>query len=139
MKPVFVGRGTIDNKQSAIGKLMVEATSSYRVGLYIGFYDKERLITSGIEYYAKEPDCKYEWVPTSNGQKVPDAIAFTSDGYTFYVGRTHTFGSIQIGKVTLEMNVMFYGWNGKEYKATIYEVLVCKSKFSPILYTILKD
>lgn len=133
MKRAFVGRGTVEKKQSSIGKLMVEATSLYGMGMYTGYGGKEYHITSGIEYYAKEPDCKYEWVLSSNGQQVPDAVGFTSDGYSFYVGRTHTFGSIEIGKVTLELKIMLYGWGGKEHKASVYEVLVCKPIFTPIL------
>jgi hypothetical protein len=82
---------------------MTEATSAYAAGLYFEYGAAEHLITTGVEYYAKEPTCDYKWVPSSNGQNVENAIQFRSSPYTFYPGRTFSFGSTQVGKVTLEL------------------------------------
>jgi Protein of unknown function (DUF3421) len=120
-KKCYVGRGTY-NGQLAPGKLMTEDA----VGLYFEHSYKEHLITSGVEYYAKEASCDYKWVPSSNGQVVNHAIQFKSGSYTFYIGRTFSFNSTQVGKVTLELNVMYYAYGGKGQQTSSYEVLVCE-------------
>lgn len=119
----YVGRGTYEG-QLAPGKLMTEP-NGYAAGLYFAYGDNEIVITSEVEYYAKEPPCDYRWVPSSNGQIVSNAIQLTSHPYTFYVGRIHTFDSIQVGKVTLEHRVMYYAFNGRSHRTANYEVLTC--------------
>lgn len=104
---------------------MIEATSVYGAGLYFEHSHKEHYLTSNIEYYAKEEDCTYKWVPSSNGEVVANAIQFRSPPFTFYPGRTNAFNSVQVGKVTLEHRVMYYAYGGKGYSVRTYEVLVC--------------
>lgn len=123
-KQSFVGRGTVQG-QLAPAKLMIEATDVYGAGLYFEHSHIEHYLTTGIEYYAKEDDCNYKWVPSTGGEIVPNAIQFRSSPYTFYVGRTNSFNSIQVGKVTLEHHVMYYGYGGKGHSTPNYEVLVC--------------
>lgn len=129
-KDCFVGRATY-NRQLAPGKLMIEPMKAYAAGLYFEYGHKEHLITSGVEYYAKEPTCDYKWVPSSNGQVVRNAVEFTSSSYTFYVGRAFLQGSTQVGKVTLEHRVMYYAFAGKGHATASYEVLICEPVSPP--------
>lgn len=115
----------------APGKLMIEPTKAYAAGLYFEYGHKEHLITSGVEYYAREPTCNYNWIPSSNGQVVPNAVQFTSASYTFYVGRAFLQGSTQLGKVTLEHRVMYYAFSGKGHATASYEVLICEPVTPP--------
>ena len=124
-KESYVGRGTF-NGQLAPGKLMIDGAGvPYQPALYFEWDNFEHVLTEGVEYYAKESRCNYKWVPSSNGQKVSNAVGFRSEPYTFYVGRTTTFSSTQVGKVTLEHNTMYYAYGGKGYSVNNYEVLVC--------------
>jgi Protein of unknown function (DUF3421) len=82
-KECYVGRGTY-NGQLAPGKLMTEP-HGYAAGLYFGYGGSEHLITSGVEYYAKEASCDYKWVPSSNGQVVNHAIQFKSGSFLYFL------------------------------------------------------
>lgn len=105
-----------------IGKLIIEGPFT---GIYLPHGGVNHRKSDGIQYYAREPQCTYSWKQSSNGGHVENAIGFTSQQYTFYVGRTTASNSIQIGKVTLELNKMLYGHGGDEIGVTNYEVLVC--------------
>lgn len=120
----YIGRALVNGRQLAIGKLLIESKTN-QAGLYLEYGNVEHYIASGIEYYAKEPTCDYEWVSSSNGQVVRNAVQFSSDSYTFYPGRAFLQGSIQVGKVTLEHQVMYYGWGGVARSTGSYEVLTC--------------
>jgi hypothetical protein len=104
-KNCFIGRGIL-NRQLTPGRLMIEPTQSSAAGLYVEFALKEHLLTSNVEFYAKEANCNYKWIPSSNGQDVTNAIQFKNDSYTFYIGRAFLQGSTQVGKVVLEHRVM---------------------------------
>lgn len=110
---------------------MIEPTKAYAAGLYFEHGLKEHLITSGVEYYAKEATCDYKWIPSANGFAVPNAVQFTSASYTFYVGRAFLQGSTQVGKVTIEHRVMYYAYGGKGHATASYEVLICE-KITPV-------
>jgi Protein of unknown function (DUF3421) len=132
-KESYVGRGTY-NGQLAPGKLMIEPTKAYAAGLFFEFGLKEHLLTTGVEYYAKEPTCDYKWIPSANAHVVPNAVQFTSSSYTFYVGRAFLQGSTQVGKVMLEHRVMYFAFGGKGHATASYEVLVCE-KITPVSTT----
>lgn len=126
-KDSYVGRGTVSG-QLAPAKLMIEATSVYGSGLYFEYGGKEHYLTTNVEYYAKEDDCTYKWFPSSGGEVILNAVQFRSPPYTFYVGRTNSFNSVQVGKVTLEHHVMYYAYGGEGYSTPTYEVLVCEKE-----------
>lgn len=94
-------------------------------GLYFVYGLKRHFITSGVEYYAKEATCNYKWVSSSKGQVVPNAIQFKSSPFTFYVGRTRSHGSTQVGKVALQHKKMYYAHGSEVYRTASYDVLVC--------------
>ena len=133
-KNSYVGRGRYFG-QLAPGKLMIEATSAYGPALYLAWDTSSHVITKGVEYYAKESRCDYKWVPSSNGEIVPNAIMFRSLSFTFYVGRTKSFNSVQVGKVSLEHHTMYYAYGRKAYSVKNYEVLVCNKKLEPTIST----
>jgi hypothetical protein len=120
---VYVGRASYDG-QLAPAKLMI---SGNPMGLFFPYGGLEIKITSGIEYYEKEHGCIYSWVSSSNGQVVKNAVEVRSDPYTFYVGRTTSYNSVQVGKVIYSWTQgLCYAFNGKEECTSTYEVLVCK-------------
>ena len=133
-KTSYVGRGRYFG-QLAPGRLMIEATSAYEPALYLAWDTSSHVITKGVEYYAKESRCDYKWVPSSNGEIVPNAIMFRSLSFTFYVGRTKSFNSVQVGKVSLEHHTMYYAYGSKAYSVKNYEVLVCNKKLEPTIST----
>lgn len=106
----------------AIGRLVVEDDGA---GVYIGYLRKEHHVTNRIEYFASETNCDYEWIQSERGDIIENAVSYKSDVFTFYIGRTIAFGSVQVGKVALEHSRMYYGHNGKEYETYSYDVLVC--------------
>lgn len=125
----YVGRAAYGG-QLAPAKLFVEASSDYAAALYFPYGGLELVLTTGYEYYAKESRCKsYTWVPSKNGEDVPNAVRIPSPPYTFLVGRfTPENGSVEIGKVTLQHLCMYYGSKGYERITYEYEVLVCNKK-----------
>lgn len=105
---------------------MIEASGTSGVGVYVEFNYQEHFLTSNIEYYAKDENCNYKWVPSSKGEHLKDAVEYKSGPYTFYMGRAFLHGSMQVGKVTLEAGTMYYAFGGKHNKVDSYEVLICK-------------
>ena len=122
-KDSYVGRGTV-NGQLAPGTLLIEDSISRKAGLYMEYGQVENFITSDVEYYVKNPVCNYEWIASSNGETIVNAIAHKSDGFTFYVGRIFDENSWYVGKILIEHQVMYFG-NGKQTAS--YEVLVCRT------------
>lgn len=82
--------------------------------------------TSGVEYYAKDSQCNYKWVPASNGQFVENAIQYYQSPYTFYVGRIFKPDTVIIGKAPRETNVMYYCYKNHCTDIRTYEVLICE-------------
>ena len=124
----YVGRGTVSG-QLAPGTLLIKNSGTHTAGFYMEHSHAEHYLTSNIEYYAKEPSCDYEWVESSNGNVVQNAIEHKSAPYTFYVGRTFNQGFWHVGKVTLELQTMYFG---KGLGTKFYEVLVCNPKSTQI-------
>ena len=125
---VYVGRGMFAG-QIAAGKLINQGTASYVAALYLEYGQMENVLTQGIEYYEKEENCTYKWIPSSKGEIVLNAIQYWSKGYTFYVGRTSAFNSIQVGKLPLNFaNVMYFCHEGVGHEVDTYEVLVCEKE-----------
>lgn len=131
-KSCYIGRA-VYNRQLIPGRLMIEPTHSSSVGLYVEYALKEHLLTSNIEFYAKEPNCFYKWVPSSNGQDVTNAIQFKNDSYTFYIGRAFLQGATQVGKVLLEHRVLYFAFMGRGYSSAVYEVLLCEPIVTPLV------
>lgn len=117
----YVGRGSY-MWQLAPGSLFVEDSKTHSAGFYMEYSSEEKHITSGFEYFAKEPSCSYKWVKSSDGKIIQNAIQYSSNGELFYVGRVFTNDSWLVGKVSLKWNKMHYG---KGSEVTSYEVLVC--------------
>lgn len=124
---VYIGRGYYRD-ELAPGKLLIDAPTAYRgVGLYVENSRAEQFITSNKEYFEKEPTCEYKWVASSNGQRVTNAIEYTTHQFTFYVGRVFAQGSVEVGKVPSSTKTMYYG---KGHQINSYEVLTCE-KITP--------
>lgn len=121
-KESYVGRGTY-NGHLAPGTLLIEDAINRTAGLYIEYGGIERYLTSNVEYYAKSPECNYNWIASSDGKTVANAISYKSDGFTMYVGRIFAESSWFVGKVPIETHIIYYG-QGKV--SPTYEVLVCE-------------
>lgn len=117
----FVGRADVGG-QLVIGKLLIDGPYA---GVYLPWGGQEHKKTEGVQYYAKDNQCTYSWKQSSNGRHVENAVGFTSQQYTFYVGRTYHSDSVLVGKVTLELKKMLYSYAGVETGVSNYEVLVC--------------
>lgn len=101
------------------------ASQGFQSGLYIEYGGAEHIYSVGIEYYAIEDTCDYQWVPSSKGI-VSNAIQFYSDSYTMYIGRVNNFNEVQVGKVALPLG-LFYTHRGQIFSSVgTYEVLTCK-------------
>ena len=120
----YVGRGTVFG-QLAPGTLLIEDSGNQKAGFYMEHSRAEHFLSSNFEYYAKEQNCDYIWIASSNGAIVANAIEHRSHPYTFYVGRTFHEGIWHVGKVTLEDKTMYFG---KGFDTKSYEVLVCNEK-----------
>jgi hypothetical protein len=83
-------------------------------------------LTSGLEYFAKEKSCDYEWVPSSYGFFELNAIQFSSENENLAVGRILNDHSWTVGKVRSGYGIFY----GKGHQSEVYEVLKCKRKFS---------
>jgi hypothetical protein len=106
------------------GRLQLQDEGSRKAGVYIELNSGEFVITSNLEYYAKNPNCNYKWIPSENGKPVVDAVETVSGTVIYYIGRTFAYGSLQVGKVFVSRG-MFYTHNGRGYKVLTYEVLIC--------------
>lgn len=123
---IYIGRGDVDGWLTP-GKLLAKETEKSKAGLYVELGWEEHLITSDLEYYAKNPDCNYTWVPSADGWAVANAVETISHPVIYYVGKAFEHGSTQVGKVFLYRG-MYYTFNGTAQKTTSYEVLVCERK-----------
>lgn len=118
--------------QLAPGKLLTTASPGFPAGLTLEHSYAEHFFTDGIEYYAIEGTCNYQWVPSKSDQVVPNAVQhFSPDGYTMYVGRTNALNEIQVGKVALPLGI-FYTHRGQHFvNQPTYEVLTCTRIATP--------
>lgn len=76
--------------------------------------------TDKIEFLSNSDG--YEWVRSSNGVAVPDAV--TISGY--YVGRGIHNGSVVVGRVDLNSKNLVATWGGNALNLLDYDVLVFK-------------
>lgn len=127
-KEIYIGRGVV-NSFVTPGRLLIEDDGEKKAGVYVELSLEEHLITTKIEYYARNSICNYKWVPSSNGEIVTNAVETqaVSESIIYYVGRVSANGSLHVGKVLVSQQ-MYYGSNGKAYEAASYEVLICERK-----------
>ena len=97
-KEIYVGRGTFNSIVNP-GRLLLEDNGSKTAGLYIESSGVERILTSNIEYYVKNPSCDYKWVTSSGGKTVPNAIKVVNPTKTYYVARVFAQNTLLVGKV----------------------------------------
>lgn len=129
---IYIGRGLFTEYYGSYvtpGRLQPVDEGDRKAGVYIELTLDEKLITTKVEYYAKNPICNYKWVPSENGEEVPNAIETHADSETivYYVGRVFAMGTLHVGKVLVSQR-MYYAYKGKAYSADSYEVLVCERK-----------
>lgn len=122
---VFIGRATYKG-QLAEGKLITTASPGIKAGLTLESHQSEHFLTEGVEYYAIEDSCNYEWVPSTKGQIVEHAIQYQNAGYTMYVGRVNASNSVQVGKVPVPYG-LHYTHKGQYFNdLESFDVLTCK-------------
>jgi len=69
----------------------------------------------------------YAWESASDGRVAPGAVATGKDGNDdIFIGRASFQGSLTVGKVHPSHRCIYFPYNGKEERATNYEVLVYK-------------
>jgi hypothetical protein len=123
---VYIGRGTVDGWLTP-GKLVLKDSGTEKAGVHVELGLEDNLITSDFEYYAKNQNCNYSWVPSDYGWAVANAVETITRDLLYYVGRAFQHGSVQVGKVFLYKG-MFYAFNGTGHEAKPYEVLICERK-----------
>lgn len=70
---------------------------------------------------------KFTWEPASDGRIAPGAVSTGREGNDeLYIGRTPFQGSMTVGKIHQSHRCLYFPYNGKEERATNYEVLVHK-------------
>jgi len=70
---------------------------------------------------------RFSWVPASDGRVADGAVSTGSErNELLYIGRAPFQGSMTVGKIHPSHRCMFLPYNGKEERATNYEVLVYK-------------
>jgi hypothetical protein len=124
---IYVGKA-IHNGASEPGELILGTSPTVRYGNSMFAYNA----TTNIQYLNKDPKCNYQWVGSSNGVLVTNAIVVAHRDDELYIGRLNAFGGTQVGKVgkVPPYNRFYYAYGDKELNAIdYYEVLVC----SPII------
>jgi Protein of unknown function (DUF3421) len=119
-KEIYIGRG-IFNGEIIPGRFLFEDDGSHLPGLYVEQKSCELFFSTGVEYYAKNPSCNYQWVASSDGSTVPNAVR-VSRFEDYYIGKVTIDGSIHVGKVSRKEKVFTY----PGYSSNSYEVLVCQ-------------
>ena len=126
---IYVGSAIYSNEK-APAELVVDGENR---GIHFSYGGKVHHLTSDLKYYVKENTCDYQWVSSSNGEIVENAID-TKDSYEnvkFYAGRIYDHDSYHVGKVSFAYKDFFYGYKGVEKSSNTYEVLVC-NKVTPL-------
>lgn len=75
----------------------------------------------------------YEWLKSSNGQSVADAVILSGN----YVGRAEVGGTTVVGKVDLKSKQLVALFDGKSLNLKDYEVLVSRPQLSKLIRKIL--
>lgn len=107
------------HEQRAPGLLLVQNSTHHDPGFYGEHSGKFNHVTSDIQYLAKDSDCSYEWVNTTENQVIENAVKVPGLHHNYIVGRVFSDGSWIVGKAE---GVLYYG---EGHVATNYEVLVC--------------
>lgn len=72
-------------------------------------------------------DKDYIWEPASDGNVAPGAVSTGKDGNDeIFIGRAPFQGSMTVGKIHPTHRCLYLPYNGKEERATNYEVLLHK-------------
>lgn len=96
------------------------------MGLHFPYGSVVNLLISDIQYYAKEPDCEYKWLPSLNGRVVGKSIDVQSpSGKVYQIGRVFANNSWHVGAVFAYHGGMHYGYLGAAQFTRSYEVLIC--------------
>jgi hypothetical protein len=78
--------------------------------------------TYAIEYLYKDPVCNYQWVASSNGETVKNAVKFKPD---VFISKKDFNGSIHVGKVTPTKGSDIC--EGSMCVEPVYDILVCNA------------
>ena len=122
---VYVGKAFYTNGQSEPGKLTLDPIPTVRYGNS----NIAHTSTSNIKFLNKDPNCNYQWVESSHGVDVPDAILVPQISMNLLIARLNIHGGTQVGKVGRPppVNRMYYGYGDKQLESiNYYEVLVCR-------------
>ncbi|KAG5679322.1 hypothetical protein PVAND_008895 [Polypedilum vanderplanki] len=113
-KKVYVGRAVDENGNPVPAKIIPEFNKT--------FYEENgnEKSTDNIEYLFHNEG--YEWLRSSNGKVVPDAVNLND----YYVGRAEIDGTTVVGKVDLKEKKLFASYNGKTVSLSDYDVLTFK-------------
>ncbi|KAG5676535.1 hypothetical protein PVAND_006361 [Polypedilum vanderplanki] len=125
----YIGRGTskcINNCDYEIGRIQINPQSSAGV-YYIDYFLKtEKFDNLTAEYLVKNPNYTYNWIPSSNGMQVKNALEIQKEGnFPFYIGITKINDNIFIGKVKPGEGLFYTDLNGNLSITSSYQVLTC--------------
>lgn len=79
-----------------------------------------------VLFLASDCVCDYDWVPSSKGVMVKNALTM-DHGQEVFFGRLFNY-TLYIGKVGTTQKTIFYSDEGLEKVFSVYEVLVCNPK-----------
>ncbi|KAG5671056.1 hypothetical protein PVAND_001274 [Polypedilum vanderplanki] len=125
----YIGRGTrkcINGCDYGLGKIQVTSPA--------GVYYLDDMTATQVfdnitaEYLVKNTSYTYEWVQSTNGVKVENALEVHKEGHRpFYIGITKYNYKVYIGKVRPGEGLYFIDPNGKQKVTSSYNVLTCTS------------
>lgn len=127
--PSYIGRTKekcINNCDYEIGRIQVNP----QTGLY--FLDElsafEKFTDKKGEYLVKNSSYVYNFVQSSGGDKVKNALELHVEGNSpFYIGSTRINDNVHVGKVKPGEGLFFVDMNGKQKVTSSYNVLTCVS------------
>lgn len=100
----------------------------FEKGMYYNYGGTEHFTNVSIEFLVKSANYSYEWIASSNGTFVPNAVVVNRPrSSSQYIGRIVVNGITFIGSVVTIIGGMYYvDKSGKEKFTSSYEILVCK-------------
>lgn len=113
-KRVFVGRVTDASGNFLPAKIIPEFKQSYYES------NGQEQSSDNIEFLSNSDG--YEWIKSSGGVAVPDAVTISG----FYVGRGVHNGNTVVGRVDLNSKNLVATWGGNALNLPEYDVLVFK-------------
>jgi len=91
---------------------------------YVSYNGKEILVDN---FEVLTHDARLAWEPQSDGRVAEGAVSSGREGNEeLFIGRAPFQGSMTIGKIHPSHRCLYFPYNGKEERATHYEVLVYK-------------